>query len=234
MKKYIFILIQVIFLFHFGKAQNEIGISTGVVNSIYDFRAAFDENFDKEWAGIGYQGNIFFKKPLWQSNFSMIPNISYTYQRQNMFIQENKKFGSAKWTEKINTMGLDVLFRYQFPAKFISPYFEFGSSWIFNLNGVASKSIPDSSYQTPSVTIEFGKSTNDTYKSTVFGWTLGAGLNAEFDFGNLGLGIRYFGAPDIINHKLKRYGLVTINDDNKIKLRNLMLSLSYSLPLGGY
>jgi hypothetical protein len=239
MKKYIYCLFIISISFSVV-AQKSVGLSIGAINSSYVFKGDFDENFDNEqdWSKIGYQGSLFYNQPLGQGNFSFVPNLSFS-KRENKFSQENRDNAYAYWSETTYSIGLDVLFRYKFPSKFISPYLETGPSWGFNNSGVARRNIKangqdkDERGSTKS-NIQFGKSSNDTYKSTVFGWTFGAGLNAEFDFGTVGLGLRYFTSGSIVNRDLDQYGLVTIDDNNQIRLRNLTLNISYILPLGGY
>jgi hypothetical protein len=238
MKKYIYCLLIISISFS-AFAQKSIGFSIGAIKSSYVFKADFDENFDNEqdWSKIGYQGNLFYNQPLGQSNFSFVPNLSFS-KRENKFSQENKNNAYAYWSETTYSVGLDVLLRYKFPSKFISPYLETGPSWCFNNSGIATRNIKandqDTGEEGTKSNVQFGKSLNDTYKPSVFGWTFGAGLNAEFDFGTVGLGLRYFTSGNIVNGDLDQYGLVTVSDENKMKMKNLILSISYMLPLGGY
>jgi hypothetical protein len=58
------------------------------------------------------------------------------------------------------------------------------------------------------------------------------------------LGIRYLGTRNAINEDKKNFPLfikddnmkeaISIGEDDKMKLKNLILNISYTYPLGGY
>jgi hypothetical protein len=252
-----FIAVFTLCIVQFAEAQKAIGLRVGGVGSNFKFTGSLDEDFDSEMQ-YSLCGGIFYNQPIGQGNFSVSPELMYGYQRKNRYNAEvelikrtnQPTVKSIIYTEKVNTFDVNILFRYKFPAKFISPYIETGPSWVISSNanqggtmdtkGADGKSLAPLKYN-----VEFGSSSNDTYRSTTFGWIVGAGLSSEFDFGTLGLGIRYFGAGNILNSEnpsfsnnlkdpLEKTLDTSISDEDKMGLRNVILNISYTYPLGGY
>jgi hypothetical protein len=246
----IFIVVFSLCIVQFAEAQKAIGLRVGGVGSNYKFTEKLDNNFDSEMQ-YSVTGGIFYNQPIGQGNFSISPELMYSYQRKNKInaeeqllitYKDQKTGGAINYTERVSSIDFNILFRYKFPAKFISPYLETGPSWLFLSNGKGS--IDSLGGKWKDYTVEVGSSNNDKYKSYLFGWIVGGGLSAEFDFGTVSLGIRYLGTRNAINEDKKNFPLfikddnmkeaISIGEDDKMKLKNLILNISYTYPLGGY
>lgn len=248
------VLIFGLSLSYIAQAQKGIGIRISGVGSKYVPTNKADEYFDSQMA-YSLAFGISYIQPIGPGGFSISPEVGFNYQQENTIQAENsfidfyktsyllKGIGlqSIKRTEKVNTFEFNLLFKYKFPAKFISPYFISGPSWIFaSGNGQGQESFvyensnPVNKSNVEPYTVQYGSSSADRYQSTTFGWILEAGLNAEFEFGNLGIGLRYFSGVNILNSKSDYYKSIGFTSEDKMKLKNLMLNVSYTYPLGGY
>ena len=162
-------------------------------------------------------------------------------------------------SDEMNTLSIGGLFTYSIPGKNITPFFETGPWVSVFLNGTtkaegsALEIQQDNTLRYVAADIErdiqFGSSSNDYFKPSTFSWIFGAGLKAEFEFGILSIGARYIPMGDIRSKEsavgpggflpayLDQDGSIlarAYQSDDRVKLRNLQLTIGYAFPLGGY
>ncbi len=249
------------------QAQKALGIRLGATYSSYKMTGDLDESFDGG-GGLGYYGEIDFNLPFGTSGFSIMPLLGFNYQQTAQFSTEatvdNSNFPLAlgiieSGRDEMSSIVVAALFRYRFQGKSITPFFEFGPYAKFNIGGnyfieghaLSELSATQVGYVEieEEMGIEFGKSSSDHYKPSNFTMAIGTGLQAEFEFGTLSIGLRYIGigntrSPESEGGPAGRIqgeffqdsslAVDSYSDKDKLKLRTVEFTVGYSFPLGGY
>lgn len=228
-------------------AQMSIGIKSGITVNNYSRSEAINDQWDAP-SSLGYTAGVALDLPFggrmgletgayWTRKGSNLESENAVHQLPTQSGETISAFIES--TEKINYLTIPLHLKMHFRGKALGSFILAGPEFNFALGGTFSNSYVDQNGRViqgaedyinanggiSNGDLEFGSSANDDYSSFDFGIALGGGLYYELEFGKITFDARYFfGMSNLVN---------TDNDDLKLKNKNLMIQVGYSIPLGG-